>query len=464
MLKIGVIGNGFVGKATQLLRGDKIEQLVYDNIPDKCVPLGTTMEDINKCDLIFICVPTPMRVDGSCDTSILDFVLSQLSNPCVIIRSTIPIGYTATKNVYFMPEFLTELNWENDFKSCDRWVVGLADNQTEEQHSNFMDLYKFAIENAYDCKSIQYKNVYFTTTKNAEMVKLLANCYLSTKVIFFNEIYDLCSSYGINYEDLVNLLKLDKRIGDSHMSCPGVKGLRGYGGTCFPKDTNNLNTICLSNNVPSIMLESNLWKNELTYRRQKDWLSDYGRTNSKATKPIVLVTELSTPVAFELCKILLQKGNIVVALDTLTDTCKEHYELLQKVAKEFACEKDLYFKNQSVVNKVFLPKVDKIFHLAGLKRDLSAIDAIKIDTIGSLNILELALLSNAEVVHVCDDNISLQSGKTLTLEYANEFKLHAKVIMIDSRHAEKAVFTILNEKTKEKTHCFQFSTSLFFWN
>ena len=65
MLSIGVIGNGFVGKVTNVLRCDAVDILFYDLDPKLCVPVGTTMEDIVKCDLIFVSVPTPMNKDGS---------------------------------------------------------------------------------------------------------------------------------------------------------------------------------------------------------------------------------------------------------------------------------------------------------------------------------------------------------------------------------------------------------------
>ncbi len=73
--KIGIVGNGFVGKATQLLCNPDVEMMVYDIRPEACIPLGTTMKDLETCELVFICVPTPMNHDASCFTKMVENVV-----------------------------------------------------------------------------------------------------------------------------------------------------------------------------------------------------------------------------------------------------------------------------------------------------------------------------------------------------------------------------------------------------
>ena len=103
-MRIGIIGNGFVGKATKILECDKIQLMVYDIIPELCFPVGTTLRDICKCDLIFISVPTPMNKNGSCYLKILESVindistLTNLNESLVIIRSTVPPGTSKKLN------------------------------------------------------------------------------------------------------------------------------------------------------------------------------------------------------------------------------------------------------------------------------------------------------------------------------------------------------------------------------
>lgn len=92
---IGIIGNGFVGKATMQLECEDIKILAYDIRPEFCRPSGLTINELNKCDIIFISVPTPMSKDGSCYLGIVESVLNDLEkisyNGFVVLRSTVPV-------------------------------------------------------------------------------------------------------------------------------------------------------------------------------------------------------------------------------------------------------------------------------------------------------------------------------------------------------------------------------------
>lgn len=392
-MKIGVIGNGFVGKATQLLKSPIVDLYVYDTVPEKCIPIGTTIDIINKCHLIFVCVPTPMKPDGSCDTSIIESVLMLLNNPFIIIRSTVPIFFTQKQNVYFMPEFLTEANWEHDFKTCERWILGL--NNDVNNHQTLKQYFELLIKMGKESAVIQHDNIYYCHNTEAEMLKLLSNAYLSTKVIFFNEFYDLCSKLGINYDNVINLVKMDSRIGFTHMKVPGAFNLQGYGGTCFPKDTNNILSICHSNDICATILEANLYKNEYIYRSQHDWLSDYGRTNTKNDKKIVLVTGGAGFIGSNLVRRLLNENNIVICLDNLSSGNYCNIE-------ELLTNPNFYFKKQDVTTKLFFPKIDQIYHLAcpasPPKYQSDPVGTIKTTTLGTMNVLELAKLHKCPVL------------------------------------------------------------------
>ena len=117
--KIGIIGNGFVGKATTQLKCKDIQLYAYDIDPSQCDPIGLKLKDMNQCEMIFISVPTPMRSDGSCHLNIINSVLLDLKSNnyegFIILRSTVPAGTCDKLNVYFMPEFLTEKNYIQDF-------------------------------------------------------------------------------------------------------------------------------------------------------------------------------------------------------------------------------------------------------------------------------------------------------------------------------------------------------------
>ena len=138
-MKIGIIGNGFVGKATKILKSEKVEIMVYDIIPELCEPRGLTLEKLcNETDIIFISVPTPTNKDGSCHLNILNSVVndikqfSDLNKKLVVVRSTVPPGTSDSLNCYFMPEFLTEKNFERDFINNKNWVFGLKGTNQDE--------------------------------------------------------------------------------------------------------------------------------------------------------------------------------------------------------------------------------------------------------------------------------------------------------------------------------------------
>ena len=109
------------------------------------------------------------------------------------------------------------------------------------------------------------------------MIKYFRNTYLAVKVSFCNEIASLCDKLDVEYENVRKLATLDERIGQSHSQVPGHDGLKGYGGTCFPKDTNSLLNIFNSNFVPSYVLKGAVERNETVDRPQKDWTEDKGR-------------------------------------------------------------------------------------------------------------------------------------------------------------------------------------------
>lgn len=279
-MKIGIIGNGFVGKATNILENDNVELVIYDINPDLCRPIGTTIEDICKTDIVFISVPTPMNSDGSCHIGILESVISDIKKICdlnenlIVIRSTVPPGTSNNLNCYFMPEFLTEKNFVNDFINNEHWIFGLKNT---EQDLLFKNKISQLFNYSYEAKKINYNNLHFVTNNEAEMIKLFRNNYLSVKVGFCNEIAEFCEKKNIDYENVRELATLDNRIGSSHTKVPGHDGRRGFGGTCFPKDTNNLKCEMKKVGMKSYIIDNVVERNEKVDRPEQDWNSNKGR-------------------------------------------------------------------------------------------------------------------------------------------------------------------------------------------
>ena len=257
-MKIGIVGCGFVGTAVKSNLQHLFDVRVYDVDDSKRHPeIKSTAELAKWADVIFVSVPTLPKIDDtalyySCDTSIVESVVKEAteSNPnCIVaVKSTIPPGTTDTLHlkysgrIVFNPEFLTEKNAEKDFREHSPIIIG---SSSEEDGKVVESIYRKMIKN----DNIEILHL---TRKEAEMIKYVANCFLATKVIFANQIFELCSKLQIDYDSIKNCLVKDKRLGKTHWSVPGPDGYLGYGGSCFPKDTMALaaharnNGICLS--------------------------------------------------------------------------------------------------------------------------------------------------------------------------------------------------------------------------
>lgn len=282
MVTIGVIGNGFVGKATSILECNGISVIYYDINPDLCKPKETSIANICECDLIFISVPTPMNKDGSCYLNIVNSVVKQikdyvsLDEKIVIIRSTVPVGTSANLNCYFMPEFLTEKNYLDDFKNNQDWIFGLKG--CDKQDVIFKKTITELFNTCYNQNCINSKNIHFVTTGEAEMIKLFRNSFLATKVAFCNEIYQFCNLKKVDYKNVRKLAVLDNRIGESHSYVPGSDGKYGFGGTCFPKDIHSLIYQMEQLDMDSYILQATQNRNENIDRVDKDWEKNKGRS------------------------------------------------------------------------------------------------------------------------------------------------------------------------------------------
>jgi UDPglucose 6-dehydrogenase len=233
---IGIIGQGFVGNAVKQKFGKYFDVRTYDKLEHLC---DSTLEEVVTGSLyIFICLPTPMNPDRTCNTSIIEDTLSAIDLICennnekktIILKSTVICGTTERLNekydylnIVFNPEFLTERNAVEDYNNQDRIILGGPRPYTTGLKQIFSKVFPKA-------------HIIKTDSTHAEMVKYLTNTFLSVKVSFANEIYQLCSQLGIDYDKVVEYATLDSRLGDSHWTVPGPDGDFGFGGHCFPKD------------------------------------------------------------------------------------------------------------------------------------------------------------------------------------------------------------------------------------
>jgi UDPglucose 6-dehydrogenase len=269
-MRIGIVGGGFVGSATALLKCSDIDVIVYDLDPARCMPPGCKKEDLRACDLVFVCVPTPSYDSGECNTVIVERAIAGLKEigiQNIVLRSTVPPGTSERLGVMFMPEFLTEANWPADFHGCKLWVFGCYDDEQRALLQSMLDL-------AQKAGSIQHNNAFFTNCKEAEMIKYVRNNFLALKISFFNEIHSLCKAIGADYEQVRQGVAGDGRIGESHTRVPGFDGHYGYGGTCLPKDTSALLQFMTANNVESHIVKAAVVRNKTVDRPERDWELD----------------------------------------------------------------------------------------------------------------------------------------------------------------------------------------------
>ena len=258
MLKLGIIGKGFVGSAVANGFDKDCEQVKVD-------PKYTDNEltDVLDCKIVFVCVPTPVSKDGSCDVSIVDDVLMELSmrdyKGVVAVKSTIIPDYLHEfkkgfdLKIVYNPEFLTEANANEEFKKAPFNGFGGKWRDCE------------VVEKAY----LRYSSVRIVPTfkvdlTTASLLKYTINSWLATKVTFFNELKQLheLGSSMVSWEQFTDMLSRDERIGKSHMQVPGPDGEPGFGGHCLPKDTEALLNYADKKNIKMSVLRKAVQTNK----------------------------------------------------------------------------------------------------------------------------------------------------------------------------------------------------------
>lgn len=269
---VGIIGNGFVGESQAFAFSPTAEVRIYDTDPLKATH---DIEDTCQSDFVFVCVPTPMKKDGSQDISYIEKVFESVPpGPIYIIKSTVLPGTTQTLSekynnldIVFSPEFLTERTAKLDMLTQARVIFGgkkrLCNKVKKLFEQRFMK-----------------RNYIITDPTTAELIKYMNNTFFATKVSIINEFKRLSDALGTNWEDAMDGFTSDNRVGDSHLHVPGPDGKHGYGGTCFPKDVNALITLGKELNTPMNTLEAG-WKTNLEVRPEADWEKMKGRAVSE---------------------------------------------------------------------------------------------------------------------------------------------------------------------------------------
>jgi UDPglucose 6-dehydrogenase len=235
-MKIVVAGYGYVGKAVEQALAHCCDIRIIDPAYNT-----NSIGDIDY-DALIICVSTPQRDDGACDMQNVFDCIDQSNDKPILIKSTISIeGWQQLKQKYpnkgvtFSPEFLRAKTAIEDFNK--QQVMYFSNDDCNDDWELWSKLF---LNNN--------KNLKFKLASAEELIlsKYFRNSFLATKVSFFNQMYDLCSKLDLNFDKVRECVADDMRIGESHSY---VTNERGFGGHCFPKDTNALITTANNNEV-----------------------------------------------------------------------------------------------------------------------------------------------------------------------------------------------------------------------
>ncbi len=245
-MKIGIVGFGHVGKLMKKMFSDAI-------IFDPYLKIGIK-EEINICDVVFVCVPTDMLENGDCDTSIVEECINWIKSKLIIIRSTVPVGFTDKmvkkhkKRIVFQPEYYGETP-DHPFNNIRRDWLSFGGEPSS---------VNLAIK-AYQLIINSEVKIFQSNAVDVEMAKYMENSFFATKVTFVNEMFDIAQAFGVDFNIAREIWLADPRIGRSHTFV--YKEKRGYSGKCLPKDISSIKNQASNAKVNTLLLDTIVEKN-----------------------------------------------------------------------------------------------------------------------------------------------------------------------------------------------------------
>ncbi|MBZ7948689.1 nucleotide sugar dehydrogenase [Campylobacter molothri] len=390
-MNITVVGIGYVGISNAILLSQKHRVIIMDinkdkvnlinckksPIEDELIEEYIQRNDINLIATLdkkyafensdYIIIATPTNYDENAnyfDTSSIEKVIEEIlrynDKAIIIIKSTIPIGYTdklkslfKTDNIIFSPEFLREGKALYDNLYPSRIIIGEKSSRA-----------KYISELFTDCCLKKDVKVLLTSSKEAESIKLFANTYLAMRIGFFNELDSYARVNKLNTEEIINGVSADPRIGDYYNN-PSF----GYGGYCLPKDTKQLLANYLQSSTPNILIESIVKTNEI---RKKFIIESIISRSDKTIGVYRLLMKKDSDnfrnsVMLDLINSLKKYKNIIIYEPLIKESCFYGCIIENKLSK-FLQIADLIVANR--IDDVISKYQNKIFTTDIFKRDI----------------------------------------------------------------------------------------------
>lgn len=385
-MKVTVVGTGYVGLSLATLISRKNRVVAVDVIKEKIDMINTgkspikdneieeylstgTLKlnatlDINECvNSDFVIVATPTNYDSEThyfNTSSVESVIKQVNEispeSTIVIKSTIPIGYTKKlcnecgyDNVIFSPEFLREGKALYDNLHPSRIIVGIPDEKLREKAKQFADLLE-------DCSLETTVKKMIIGSTEAESVKLFSNTYLAMRVAYFNELDTYAEQNNLNSKEIIEGVCMDPRIG-CHYNNPSF----GYGGYCLPKDTKQL--LANYENVPNSLITAIVKSNDIRKRYIADEI-DHIIGRRKGTVGIYRLIMKSGSDNFRESSVmdimhdLSDRGLDIVIYEPTVKDKFQNWNIVSSI-DEFYKESDIILANR--ITNELLPYRDKVF-------------------------------------------------------------------------------------------------------